>query len=338
MAQITSLQPILDAMKTQKYWGVTELAEYLGKHRNLIHRYFKVLVETGKVKKTWTGVHVKYSLVDWVDAEVTNSIVTEWFSFSYTQSVLLDRFFAKISPTGELLTGKEWFVVWCTSKWLDPKEKIISFVEIAQYLETQKNECGLLSVTKAFHEKVDWAVIDELWYADQYKRMEFGRGKLAEITFFAKDTQNKWLLEKSISMMKHQLECLISTWNFDAIAFTPHSRDRKIQLLQFLKKNINTSWLQEIELVKYAPFWVIVPQKSLKTRKERIQNAKNTILIQDQKEAKKYNRVLLIDDFVGSWATLNETAKKLKNLWIKHVTWFAFVGNMNLTYEVIREI
>jgi hypothetical protein len=48
--------------------------------------------------------------------------------------------------------------------------------------------------------------------------------------------------------------------------------------------------------------------------------------------------VLLIDDFVWSWATLNETAKKLKYEWIKEVYWFAFVGNLDLSYEVINEI
>jgi predicted amidophosphoribosyltransferase len=46
----------------------------------------------------------------------------------------------------------------------------------------------------------------------------------------------------------------------------------------------------------------------------------------------------LIDDFVGSGATLNETAKKLKNAWANKVIWFAFVGNLNLSYDVIREI
>jgi predicted amidophosphoribosyltransferase len=46
----------------------------------------------------------------------------------------------------------------------------------------------------------------------------------------------------------------------------------------------------------------------------------------------------LIDDFVWSGSTLNETAKKLKDEWIEKVFWFAFVWNMDLDYEVVNEI
>jgi hypothetical protein len=41
---------------------------------------------------------------------------------------------------------------------------------------------------------------------------------------------------------------------------------------------------------------------------------------------------------VWSWATLNETAIKLKAEWVKEVIGFAWVGNMNLNYDVINEI
>jgi adenine/guanine phosphoribosyltransferase-like PRPP-binding protein len=58
----------------------------------------------------------------------------------------------------------------------------------------------------------------------------------------------------------------------------------------------------------------------------------------DDKNVKKYKKVLIIDDFVGSGSTLNETWIKLKNEWIKEIIWFAFVGNLNLEYDVIMEI
>jgi len=47
---------------------------------------------------------------------------------------------------------------------------------------------------------------------------------------------------------------------------------------------------------------------------------------------------LLIDDFVWSGATLNETAYKLKQNWVKKIIWFAFVGNANLSYDIINEV
>ncbi|MFA5916840.1 MAG: hypothetical protein WC850_01235 [Candidatus Gracilibacteria bacterium] len=41
---------------------------------------------------------------------------------------------------------------------------------------------------------------------------------------------------------------------------------------------------------------------------------------------------------MGSGSILNETASKLKQEGIKEVYGFAFVGNLNLEYEVINEV
>jgi adenine/guanine phosphoribosyltransferase-like PRPP-binding protein len=52
-----------------------------------------------------------------------------------------------------------------------------------------------------------------------------------------------------------------------------------------------------VNIIKYYPNNIPIPQKTLKTREQRIQNAKNTIFV-DDKNISKYNKVLLIDDFV----------------------------------------
>jgi hypothetical protein len=61
--------------------------------------------------------------------------------------------------------------------------------------------------------------------------MEFGRGRLAEMTFFAKQSQEKKLIQTAIDAIFPQLLCLISRGKFDAIAITPWSIERKNQLL-----------------------------------------------------------------------------------------------------------
>ena len=167
--------------------------------------------------------------------------------------------------------------------------------------------------------------------------MDFGRGKLAEMTFYAKLSQNKSLIASAIAEIMPKLECLLASESFDAIALTPWSIDRKNQLLGFLKIALKTMWLPFVNIIKYYPNAIAVPQKSLKTRAQRIQNAQNTIVVHDSDIA-SYKKVLLIDDFVGSGATLNETASKLKHQWVEHITGFAFVGNLNLSYEVINEV
>ena len=89
--------------------------------------------------------------------------------------------------------------------------------------------------------------------------------------------------------------------------------------------------------MKYYENDIHIPQKSLKTRKERIENARNTIFIHDT-HISEYRKVLLIDDFVGSGATINETAKKLKADGVREVIGMALVGNLNLSYDIINEI
>jgi orotate phosphoribosyltransferase-like protein len=142
--------------------------------------------------------------------------------------------------------------------------------------------------------------------------MEFGRGKIAEIAFYAKQSQNKSLIKESLNLILPKLLCLIQREGFDAIAMTPWSIERKNQLLAYLRDAIIVSGLPFIQIVKYYENGITIPQKSLKTREDRIQNARNTIYVHDPDIA-SYKKVILIDDFVGSGATMNETARKLKD-------------------------
>jgi predicted amidophosphoribosyltransferase len=79
----------------------------------------------------------------------------------------------------------------------------------------------------------------------------------------------------------------------------------------------------------------MVPQKILNKLEDRVQNAKGTISVSD---SIKYNKILLIDDAVGSGATLNETAKKIKDIKIaKKVIGLAITGSFK-GFDVISEV
>ena len=127
--------------------------------------------------------------------------------------------------------------------------------------------------------------------------------------FFTQQHQDKQQLKSLISLFYRNLECLLTTFDIDAIGLTPPSISRKVQILDLVDQLLDPS-IPRIPLVKYSPSKILIPQKSLKRPEERIQNAKNTIFIRG--EHIDYHTVLLIDDFVGSGATLNETAIKLK--------------------------
>lgn len=125
------------------------------------------------------------------------------------------------------------------------------------------------------------------------------------------------------------------TFDIYSIADTPPSISGKVQILDLVDLLLDPS-IPRISLIKYSPSKILIPQKSLKRPEDRIQNAKNTIFIRE--EDIDYNTVLLVDDFVGSGATLNETAIKLKKAWVKKIIGFAFFGNLDLKYEVINEM
>lgn len=124
--------------------------------------------------------------------------------------------------------------------------------------------------------------------------------------------------------------------NYDAVCFIPHSLKRSVQLMNHLEKKWEIP-LKKIELMKFYEGPVIVPQKSLKWTKQRVRNARETIVLKpNQIPAKK---VLLIDDFVWSGATLNESAKKIKEAGLaKEVVGLALLGNVDLSYDVISEV
>jgi len=81
---------------------------------------------------------------------------------------------------------------------------------------------------------------------------------------------------------------------------------------------------------------LIIPQKTLSKIEDRVENASQTIMVND---TRSYKNILLIDDAVGSGATINETAKKLREKKIakNKIFGLAITGSFK-GFEVISEI
>ena len=342
--RFTSLKKILDIFNRGEKLTAKEIIAKLWLGRTVTHRYLKALVEQWKLIKEWNPPYTTYRLAKkelQLHFSWKEKIVWVWTWDDYTPNFkirkLLDDIFYKFSPTGKKQIWLIGIQKWCNERHLDIEKKIEDYIKIYNYIESELDECGMLHVDEAFGKDFEEKYLDKVLYADQYKYMDFGRWKLAEMTFYGKTSQNKNLIAESLSEILPKLECLIAHENFDAIAITPWSIKRQNQLLWALKKELEVFQLPFVTIIKYSESWIFIPQKSLKTRAQRIENAENTIFI-DDKHVWNYKKVLLIDDFVGSGATLNETAKKLKDEWVQEVYGFAFVGNTNLSYEVINEI
>lgn len=330
---LKSIRSLLQDWEKRK---LSQIAEALSISRPTANKYLKELFQNWEISKIWSGAHSTY-LISEVDKEggKTDFLSIHKNPFPYEEAKLLDEKFFKYDSDGRILKWVEGFLLRCKKRDLNPKHKISAFDAINQQINNHRTQCGLLNIINQFKIKHEYSALDELFYADAYTRAEFGRGALSEQMFFAKQHQDKQQLKSLISLFYRNLECLLTTFDIDAIGLTPPSISRKVQILDLVDQLLDPS-IPRIPLVKYSPSKILIPQKSLKRPEERIQNAKNTIFIRG--EHIDYHTVLLIDDFVGSGATLNETAIKLKTAWVKKIIGFAFFGNLDLKYEVINEM
>ena len=352
MYKVTSLQPVLDCFIWDIYYlKASDISEKLWKWRTIIHKYLKELVAQWKLRKIWLGSHAKYELVRKSSTSIQNNPQTLSKSASHNSEIksqkqsplsyevieVLQESFYKFAENGKILEWLNWFNEWCILRNLPVEEKANTYYKVKTHIDTLKNSCGVIETSETFAKHVHTMYLDKVYYADQYNWMEFGRWKLAEMTFFAKQSQNKSLINQCIELIIHKITCIVEKKDIDSIAIVPPSIARVNQLLKILQKKLQILWYPIVDIVKYYPNKIPVPQKSLKTREQRLRNAQQTILIAEKKWH-GYKRTLLIDDFVWSGSSLNETAGKLKEIGIKKVFGFAFVGNTNLTYDVINEV
>ncbi len=341
----SSLQQVIDCFTEDSLLQPLVLSLQLNRSPALIHRYLKELVKQGILVKEGLGAHVRYKLSDQqlkVLKQETSNISSEISleeenHLPYSQVKIMEESFFKFSASGEIQEGIEGFYAWCKERKLNPQDKIGDYISIYKHIEKIRTSCGVIDATDAFDAISGDSYFSHIFYADQYKWMDFGRGKLAELTFYAKQSQKLSLINASIDMIIHKIRCLIGKYKIDHIAIVPPSIQRKNQLLKILKKKLEILNLPFLSIVKDFPNDIPIPQKSLKNREQRLENAKKTIIVKEEK-IQKENTILLIDDFVGSGSTLNQTAKKLKDKGAGKIIGFAFVGNTNLSYEVINEI
>ncbi len=100
-----------------------------------------------------------------------------------------------------------------------------------------------------------------------------------------------------------------------------------------LQKGYNLP-LPHIDLIKVSGV-IPVPQKALNQIEDCISNARASIIV---KEKRQFDNILLIDDAVGSGATINETAARLKfKNTGKKVFGLAVTGRFN-GFDVIQDV
>lgn len=177
--------------------------------------------------------------------------------------------------------------------------------------------------------------MNQFFDPDLYIQLKFCKTPLGALVLYAKQSQNKKLIKKIAAECHDRISKLIKSAKIDAVAWVPHTLPRKIPFLSELKRNLKLE-LPEIHFHKAYRGELLVPQKSLSKLEERIENAQNTLFLDQSKI--NYKKVLIIDDAVGSGATLQAAAEKIKFVAPRAKLYgLALVGSLK-GFEVIKEV
>ena len=306
-----------------------DLAWNLKISRTITHRHLKRLTNAGQIEKIGVSPTVYYKIK--APAKKANP------NLNPDISDFLQKNYLYVSPSGEMLTGITGFWQWVVKT---KQEKQFEFLA-QEYAKTRGGadkfigRNGLVDATEKLKNTFDQIFLDKVYYCDFYSLPKFGKTKLGQMVLYAKQSQNRQLMAKIADQTKNVVLKLIIQNKVSAVSFIPPTVPRQTQFILEYAKLLALP-LPDISLTKITRD-IIVPQKTLSTLNERVSNIQETLIT--KKTGKVFENILLIDDAVGSGATFNETAKKLRQAKIAtgKIFGFAIVGSYK-GFDVIREV
>jgi len=291
-----------------------------------VRKQLKNLLDKGKLQKIGRPPKVYYLLQ-------TNKEKFNIAQVDKQTKYIIDERYLYISPTGEAIQGWEGFVSWCNKTKQDPLKTAQEYIAtINKFEQFRKDNVidGMPKMKNTFKE----VFLDKLFYLDFYSIERFGKTKLGQMLLYAKQSQSTSLIHQLIEEIRPQIIEIIRKNKIDGVLYVPPTVKREIQFMKELERMLRLP-VSTLTVTKIKT-QIIVPQKTLAKLEDRVENARRTIIVD---EIKKYKNILLIDDAVGSGATLNETAKQIKNkeLIRGHVVGLAITGSFK-GFDVISEV
>lgn len=323
--KVKTKQRIIDFLKTHKQVTVKELINFLDISRRAVSKHLKSLYEEEKIDKIGKPPTVYYFIKE-------KEKKKQYKIPSKAEEIISEKFLI-ITPTGEKKEGVEGFEYWCKKNRLPFEKTAEEYLRTIKKYDRYKKK-GLISGNYKLKNTFRETFIDKLFYLEFYSIERFGKTKLGWKLLYAKQSENKELIRELSIEIKSKIEEVIKIYNIDAVGFIPPTLRREIQFMKELERYLSLDLPRlSIEKVRTP---IIVAQKSLKKLEDRIENARKTILV---KEKRKFKNILLIDDAVGSGATINETARKIqeKGLCKGKIIGIAVTGSFK-GFEVISEV
>lgn len=320
-------EQILQILQKSPERRLTDLVEITGSSRQMVHRAVKRLLEKKLLEKIGSAPRTYYRL--------SSPATAEAFDISEGDGAFLQEHFLLITETGTRLEGSQAFAHWCKRQKLPIQKTISEFITTRKKYLAYYQPNGLINGLQKIQSTKGLQKIglDEVYYLDFYAIERFGKTRLGTLLHLAKQGQNRKLMDEIIELSRERIYRLVKDQKTDAVGFIPPTIKREVQFMKVLERKLNLS-LPHIQLIKVSGE-IVVPQKALSKIEERVNNARASIMV---REKRAFNKVLLIDDAIGSGATMNETALKLKALSVTPtVVGLAITGSFK-GFEVIQEV
>jgi len=293
---------IVEYISENKQATGKELADYLEISRQALFRHLSRLLANNQIYKIGKPPKVFYFV-----KEKENKGVDDITKINSAIKKTIEENYLIITPVGERKSGLEGFIFWC-QKTNQPIQKTAK-----EYVRTLKKynvfkKVGFINGMVKMKTTFPQVYLDNLFYLDFYSIERFGKTKLGQMLLYAKQSQNKILMNELILDIKPLVKRLIKKYKIDSIGFIPPTVKRETQFIKEMERGLDLD-ARKISITKIKTE-IAVPQKTLNKLSDRIENAQKTIILDNKK---KYKNILLIDDAVGSGATLNETAAQIKS-------------------------
>ena len=312
----------------QKHRQVTgqELTYFLGITDRGVRKQLLTLLKRGALTKKGHPPVVYYQISD-------QSIKKNSTYLPDSTRQLIDKNYLFITPTGEKLVGMVGFESWCQKQNLPIEKTAREYVAMFKKFAAYKIQ-GLINGLGKLKKTYKRVFLDDLYYLDFYSIDRFGKTKLGQLLLYAKQSQQQSLMSELIDTLSPEIQKLIKLKHITSVGFIPPTVRRQVQFMTVLKRKLKLK-LRVITIRKIKSE-VAVPQKSLGKLIDRVENAQHSLVVSDNSE---HNNILLIDDAVGSGATLNETAKQMRERGICRgkIIGLAITGSFK-GFDVISEV
>ena len=328
---MTTKTKVLNYIQKHPKTRVEDLRLHFNLGRAIIHRHLKDLLEKQLITKVGKPPTVFYL------PSPTSRSTSIKINFPSSQQKIIESDYLFTSPTGTMTYGLKGFIAWAkhTHQTSQLSKLAKSYSKLINDINKHRLKNGLIEATPKLKRTFKPLYLDQAFYLDFYSLPQFGKTVLGQKILYAKQSQTRSLIKQIAVHTKPFVKKLIYQKNTKAVGFIPPTIPRQLQFQKELQKHLNLP-LPHLSLTKAYQGQTPVAQKSLSKLKDRIQNAQSTIFIKDK--SLTYSNILLIDDAVGSGATLNQTAKKLKTEYsVKKVYGLSIVGSYK-GFDIISEI